>query len=418
VGCLGAIATFALLAIAEDAQAAAKLTILYRFDGNDGAAPKGRLVFDGDGVAYGTTEGGGDLGFLCCGTVYKLSPPAPGKKNWKQAVLYRFPYPGEQGVRPLNGLLLKGGSLYGAAVNRGATTSSPCCGTIFQLKPSGAKAWKHQTIYTFKNDADGFGPAGDLVADGSGALYGATYAGGKFARGTIFKLTPPANARAKWIKTILYHFKGGKDGAFVRSGLTFDSNGALYGVATQDGSTQDSCCGTIFKLTPPSAGQTKWTYDQLYRFKGDKDGAHPEGRPLVDGDGAVYGTTLHGGEDDFGLVFKLSPPKPGHSNWTKTVLHHFLATGADGNFPTGGLERDGSWNLYGVTQQGGGEGAGTIFKLTKKGKQWAYKVLRSLTHQQAVMPYAGLVRHQGLLYGTTIGDKAFDKDGAIFQLEQ
>ena len=396
-----------------------KLSILYRFTGNDGAAPKGRLAADSSGTLYGTTESGGDLGSFCCGTVFRLAPPPSGQSKWKATVLYSFPYPGAQGIRPLNGLLLKRGELYGTTANRGATTSSACCGTVFVLSPppSGQGGWKLKTLYTFKNEADGFGPAGDLVMDEDGALYGATNAGGKNNRGTIFKLAPPKSGQTRWTKTILYHFKGGTDGAFVRSGLTFDSKGALYGVATQDGSVQASCCGTIFKLSPPPKGQTAWKYEQLYRFKGGDDGSHPEGRLLIDQAGALFGTTMNGGEDNFGTLFKLTPPKPGQSKWSKAILHDFRSTGADGNFPSGGLARDGAGNLYGVTQEGGGEGAGTIFKLTKNGSKWSYKVLRSLTHQQAVKPYAGLIQRQGALFGTTIGDNAFDRYGTVFELE-
>jgi uncharacterized repeat protein (TIGR03803 family) len=43
------------------------------------------------------------------------------------------------------------------------------------------------------------------------------------------------------------------DGAFPEAGLIFDSNGALYGTTSTGGSSKND--GTVFKLTPPAAGQ-------------------------------------------------------------------------------------------------------------------------------------------------------------------
>jgi hypothetical protein len=70
-------------------------------------------------------------------------------------------------------------------------------------------------------------------------------------------------------ETVLYDFRGGTDGANPHAGLISDSKGVLYGTTWRGGGT--GCvaglgCGTVFKLTPPAPGQTKWTKRTLYRF--------------------------------------------------------------------------------------------------------------------------------------------------------
>jgi uncharacterized repeat protein (TIGR03803 family) len=64
----------------------------------------------------------------------------------------------------------------------------------------------------------------------------------------------------------------------------------------------------VFKLSPPAAGETQWTETVLYSFKVGNDGFNPEGDPIMDANGVLYGTTNGGGARcDFGTVFKLVP---------------------------------------------------------------------------------------------------------------
>ena len=93
-------------------------------------------------------------------------------------------------------------------------------------------------------------------------------------------------------ETVLYSFKGGIDGAGPRAGLIFDANGALYGTTCEGGTAG---YGTVFKLTPPTAGKTQWTETVLHRFPGGSDGARPSAGLICDSNGALYGTTEEGG---------------------------------------------------------------------------------------------------------------------------
>src|SRR6185437_7647444 len=100
-------------------------------------------------------------------------------------------------------------------------------------------------------------PDGTLLRDASGALYGATWLGGRYDNGTIFKLTPPAPGQTRWTFTVLHTFTGGNDGGLPAAGLVMDASGALYGTTESGGSYLNE--GVAYKLTPPAPGSTRWT---------------------------------------------------------------------------------------------------------------------------------------------------------------
>ena len=213
-----------------------------------------------------------------------------------------------------------------------------------------------ETIYHFKGAPDGAYPEAELVAGADGALYGTTWGGG-LGNGTVFKLTPPASSGGQWTETVLYRFKGGSaDGLYPAGSLIFDSQGALYGTTQAGGSRIGSGTnpfkGTVFKLTPPMASNGQWTESVLYSFgAGPSDGTLAAGRLVFDGRGALYGVTAAGGTFGNGTVFKLTPPLFGRGPWTETVLYSFSGA-ADGRAPNSGLIFDSRGALYGVTAAG------------------------------------------------------------------
>jgi uncharacterized repeat protein (TIGR03803 family) len=336
-------------------------TVLYSFSGGaDGRFPAARLVFDSQGALYGTTRDGGAANE---GTVFKLAPPAAGQTHWTETVLYSFtnvPY-GDR--HPVSGLIFDShGTLYGAA----AYLAGPA--TVFKLTPPdpGRTQWTETVLHIFIPGSDGAVPAGDLIFDSQGALYGTTYAN----EGTVFKLAPPAAGLTQWTETILHSFTFGSDGFQPSGGVVFDNRGALYGTTQIGGSTVSGCgpgCGTVFKLTPPADGQPiPWTYTVLYRFKGGSDGLGPVAGLTFDIQGVLYGTTRFGGSSvckfGCGTVFELVPPAAGQTMWTETVLHRFTS-GRDGLYPFAGLILDRNRALYGTTLGGGGSNHGTVFRV-------------------------------------------------------
>src|ERR1022692_45616 len=86
-------------------------------------------------------------------------------------------------------------------------------------------------------------------------------------------------------------------------------------------------------------------YYTLYSFKGDPDGAQPQGAVVIGKGGALYGTTCIGGTSRLGTVFELTPTKG--VPWKETVLHNF--SGPDGQYPESALVFGSTGALYGVT---------------------------------------------------------------------
>jgi uncharacterized repeat protein (TIGR03803 family) len=92
---------------------------------------------------------------------------------------------------------------------------------------------------------------------------------------------------------------------------------------------------------------------------------------------------------------------------TFTLIHTFTGRG-DGANPYAGLTMDAAGNLYGTTAQGGGKGCGgngcgTVFKLSHKGSDWVLTPLYSFAGgYDGAEPYAGVIlASNGSLYGTT-----------------
>jgi uncharacterized repeat protein (TIGR03803 family) len=153
--------------------------------------------------------------------------------------------------------------------------------------------------------------------------------------------------------TVLHNFTGTPDGSAPYASLIRDQEGNLYGTTDTGGA---SGAGTVFKVGKSG------TETVLYSFTGGSDGANPFAELLRDAAGNLYGTTANGGTAGLGTVFKLS--KAGK----ETVLHSF-AGGTDGCYPYGGLLRDSVGNFYGTTEVCGASGVGTVFKLSKTGKE-------------------------------------------------
>ena len=253
--------------------------------------------------------------------------------------------------------------------------------------------WHEKVLYSFQGGNDGQTPAGGVVFDKAGNLYGATVDGGAdncspmAACGTVFQLQPPAKKGDAWTETVLYVFKGkaSNDGENPDGGLVMDAAGNLYGTAAYGG-TGDCVllgikggCGTVYEMSPPAQKGGAWTETTIYSFKGGNDGYVPQENLVFDSAGNLYGVTLFGGGkgttcDPYyqycGTVFKLSPPKQKGAEWTEKVLYSF-AGGTDGANPNGGLVLDNKGAIYGTTYAGGTQnckyngslGCGTAFGL-------------------------------------------------------
>ncbi len=337
-------------------------------------------------------------------------------------------------------LVDKSGAIFGTTAGGG--TAKGClggCGTVFKLARSGA-GYKETTIYSFGGalNHDGDFPAGGLIEDTSGSLYGtAEYQGGGsgcqgLGCGIVYKLT---HTRTGYTETVLYVFRGGADGANPTGSVLMDAAGALYGTTLAGGYTAALCapvtCGTVFKLTPSGSGYAE---SVIHRFKGRKDGGLPYGALIADAKGALYGTTSYGGggcsEFTCGTVFKLTPAGAlGRSGYRKTTLHAFRSGANDGAQPMAGLAVDGAGVLYGTTRYGGGTtcasgaGCGTVFELTPARSGYSegpiYRFMPASRQWDGIFPQAPvIVAADGAVFGTTLagGRGPRGGDGIVFEL--
>jgi uncharacterized repeat protein (TIGR03803 family) len=210
--------------------------------------------------------------------------------------------------------------------------------------------------------------------------------------------------------SVIYSFTGGVDGANpYLADVIFDASGNLYGTTVGGGANN---LGTVFKLTPSESG---WGESVLYSFRGITDGANPYTGLLFDSAGNLYGTTTSGGINNVGTVFQLKPSSNG--GWTEKVIHTFNST--DGSGPVGGLVFDHKNNLYGVTQGGGSKNFGVVYKLSPSAsKGWALTVLHSFTGgADGGGPYGErlILDSSGRVYGTTQGGGQ-SQFGTVFRL--
>jgi uncharacterized repeat protein (TIGR03803 family) len=338
-----------------------------------------------------------------------LVVPRGASAQSKFETLYQFKNPAN-GNDPWSGLIFdKAGNLYGTT--RFGGSLSDCggggCGTVYKLTLRANGTWKESVVYSFHGD-DGNEPYAGLVLDSAGNLYGTTLGGGSYGGGTVFQLTPSPDGT--WAESVLHSFNEA-DGNAPYAGLIFDTTGNLYGTTDGGGSAG---LGTVFQLTPNGDGT--WNENVLHSFIGnDKDGYYPFAGLVFDPTGNLYGATQSGGIHQEGAVFELSQNMDG--TWTEKVLHSF--SGTDGLAPWGTLIVDSLGSLYGTTYFGGAYGAGTIYKLTRDGKgTWKESILHSFgSHvNDGAYPHAGVtLGANGRLYGTT-GLGGVHSEGMVFQL--
>jgi uncharacterized repeat protein (TIGR03803 family) len=422
--CLMAFIVAALTFLTTRARAADRETVLHNFSGGaDGATPT-YLIRDSSGNLYGLAEGGGNM--VCsggCGVIFKMSNSSG---RWVETILYTFTG-GDDGADPSGIVMDSTGSIYG--FSSGAEGSlGP--GSAFKLSRATGGGWTFSLLYKFGTATnDGLYPAGAPVLDAAGNIYGSTRNGGSSTActagcGTVFELTPAVSGL--WPETILHSFSGVPDGAFPAGSMIFDGVGNLYGNTNAGGSNTTACnagCGAVYQVAPASGGS--WTESILHSFNGSlTDGIGPEGGIAIDATGNLYGTTYEGGRVHnsgcfgyCGTVWEVSPVSGG--GWSEKLLHSFNYT-TDGGLPSVGVVLDSAGHVYGFTATYPNTLAGTAYKLSEDhAGQWQITVLYALgtTNGDGKNPAGGspVLDSAGNLYGTARFGGTKD-NGNIFKL--
>jgi uncharacterized repeat protein (TIGR03803 family) len=257
-----------------------------------------------------------------------------------------------------------------------------------------ASAGSYQVVYSFGSGSgsgsDGNYPYAGLINVG-GTLYGTTVYGGASGQGTVFAVSPATGA-----ETVVYTFKGGNDGANPYANL-IEVRGKLYGTSANGGASYYGF-GTVYEVNPTTGNETV-----LHSFQGGSDGANPFAN-LIDVGGTLYGTTEAGGPSNVGTVYVVNP-----ATGAEKVVIAFIGGSSAAN-PDAGLIKVGG-TLYGTSSAGGASHEGTVFKVNAKTS--VEKVVYSFQGgSDGELPYAGLTRLGGTLYGTALGSA--NGNGTVF----
>ncbi len=257
-----------------------------------------------------------------------------------------------------------------------ALGSVPSTNASLSVIPGSAPGTRLTGLHFFAGGADGSSPS-RLTLGTDGNLYGTTRFGGAKHAGSVFRVSTNGTV------TNLASF-GATSGFGPLGGVVQGFGGNFYGT-TQFGITNSS--GNIFMMTPDG------TLSNVYSFTGLQDGYAPAA-PLVRGpDGNLYGSTQTGGNFASGNIFRLT------MDGRVANIYSFTG-GTDGGFPTNGLTVGVDGNFYGVTQFGGANRLGSVFKLTTNG---VFSTVYSFTDgTDGEFPNDPLVQGpNGILYGNT-----------------
>jgi uncharacterized repeat protein (TIGR03803 family) len=190
-----------------------------------------------------------------------------------------------------------------------------------------------------------------------------------------------ANARAQSSFAVLKDFDSPL--SQTHGGILRTADGTIYGSTINGGLNQ---LGGIFRVQADGSGFTVLHSFDFF------DGYWPFGELMLGADGLLYGTTQSGGGGVYGTIFKLHTDGSGFS-----VIHAFNTV--TGSYPYGGLTQGADGTIYGTTSQGGSQGKGTIFRVQPNGS--GFTILRSFGGLNGDSPRATLTLMAGKLYGAT-----------------
>ncbi len=313
----------------------------------DGTSPEAPLLAS-DGMLYGGTIAGGTGGlFGNYGVLYRMNTDGSGY------MILRELDSQADGTEMAGALLQDTNAVLYGALRNGGTPNTDGNGTLFKMNTNGTG---FTVLHIFTNSVivpssiDGWDPEDPLIEGPDHLLYGTTHEGGTAGSGTVFRIGKDGSGYQ-----IIWHFQNDGTGSHPESRLLYGSDGYLYGT------TVDSSPGagaTIYKLKPDGTE---------YQVLGKFGGAHlQQGSLLEMPDGLLYGTASEGGRPipPSGYLFRIA--KDGSDF---EVLYEFQPTAPNGQSPWGGFLKGRDGALYGTTVAGGTNGAGVIYKLAQAGAQ-------------------------------------------------
>ncbi|HZT43749.1 MAG TPA: choice-of-anchor tandem repeat GloVer-containing protein [Chthonomonadaceae bacterium] len=346
-----------------------------------------------DGSLYGLTHSGGAN--LYYGTLFKYTP------GGVVTTIAAFDY--NEGGSPASVIQASDGNFYGLTAGWYGIEGGTIPSTLFKITPAGVRT----NLYTF--DSPG---GGDIIQGSDGYLYIAF--GDAIYRSTLGGTLTTLHTFAPIMQALDVELNADGLGP---GNLLQAPDGTLYGTADFGGPWGS---GTLFKLTPEG------TFTLLYAFayvnpndRGhNADGAYPDSL-VLGADGALYGTTISGGANGTGTIFRLSPQNSLTTLHTFSILYdtYQSLSNADGAVPTV-LIAGTDGNFYGGTQAGGAGGSGVVFKITPQGNFktiHAFAAVGSPLFADGAELSSLLQNSDGSFTGACLQGGLFG-DGTVFQL--
>ncbi len=332
-----------------------------------------------------------------------------------ETLLYSFGVgPTPDKCKAMDGANPRGSLTYASATGllfgRTSTTTSkgPGFGTIFQLMPTGSSYVVDNYFAGAKTDGDD--PENNAMTLVGNVLYGTTLTGGQHSNGAIFSINDDGSG---YSSPLLFSFPAsGAKNYSAQPFSCFDSVGSvLYGMTSLGGKGGN---GAIYTFDTSTS-----TYARLHSFDGTH-GADPHGQLILDPNGKTfYGMTQAGGTSKLGVVFSFSHICSSANSKCKNkfkVLHNFSANSSNGATPDHGTLVQSGTTLYGLTENGGKYGNGTLFSIQTNGQH--FTILQNFGNpgsNDGINPLGSLLLDGTTLYGTTKsgGNKG---NGSVFQI--
>ncbi|MEN8225061.1 MAG: choice-of-anchor tandem repeat GloVer-containing protein [Bacteroidota bacterium] len=295
--------------------------------GENGARPYSPLIKASDGYVYGTTL---DAGELFSGSIFRIDPTDMSFES-----VFYFDYMNTGGGIYSGGMIqADNGLLYGTTDNGGSNFS----GVLYVFDPV---SFSYIVLHHFEEASTGKYPGGQLLQASNGKLYGVTNRGGVNSDGVLFEYDMNNSTLTK-----LLDFDENVSGKYPR-GLMQAANGMIYGITDIGGSFSS---GVLFEYDPDT-----YSYEVKVHFDGTNKGSYPLGVPLEYEDNQLYGTTAYGGTNMAGVLYHYDAIT---ETYTKLLNFDGINTGSN---PKNHLIKASDDMIYGTTVSGGQHDFGVMF---------------------------------------------------------
>ena len=349
---------------------------------NNGKSFYGSLLHSDNGLLYGTTYSGGKYND---GIIYSYNLDL---NEFKVLISFQDDM---NGSNPKGTLIqASNGNIYGTT-SKGPSYDDgdgpyPGNGIIFEYNIENSILSRQIIFGTNSGYAKGA-----LMLSSNDLIYGISSQGGIYRSGAIFELNPSNG------NFVIKHSFKRIDGYGPVGELTEGKNGILYGMTAVAGSNNS---GTLFSFNPYSD-----EFKVLYNFTEWSD-VGPDGKLILHPNGKLYGINTDGGKNYKGYLFEFDPK-------TKEFVIKIMFDDYNHYNPSGALCLSSNGNLYGITEKGGTNNNGTIFKYNPINNE--YTKLVDFDESHGEFANGGLVEiSPNIFIGQRFGDWQ-DNNGIIYK---